>query len=55
MYIKPLYDGFTAFKERCNISYKGCVRSDIVLPLSGWRGSNPINEERLNDLFGDIL
>lgn len=57
MYIKPLYDGFTAFKERCNISHKGkgCVRSDIVLPLSGWRGSNPINEERLNDLFGNIL
>lgn len=56
-YIKPLFEGFTPFEERCHVSDKATTnfRSDIILPLSGWRGSNPINEERLNELFGNIL
>ena len=29
--------------------------SDVVPPLGYWRGDNPINEERLNELFGRYL
>ena len=56
-FIKPLYDGFTAFEERCMIGQKVIknFRSDIPLPLAGWRGDNPIDEVRLNELFGDII
>lgn len=53
-YIKPLYDGFVSFQQRCMIGDKirGSLRSDIVLPLSGWRGDNAINQDRLHLLFG---
>lgn len=56
-YVKPLYDGFTPFAERCEINGKAAknFRSDIILPLLGWNGSNPINEERLNGLFGVFM
>lgn len=56
-YIKPLYDGFTPFTERREISKRvpGSLRSDIELPLSGWRGDDPIDEERLKMLFGKYL
>ena len=56
-YLKPLYDGFTSFKERCEIKtpFKGSERSDVMPPLEYWRGDNPINEERLNVLFGRYL
>ena len=56
-YVKPLYDGFTPFAERCEINGKAAknFRPDIILPLLGWNGSNPINEERLNELFGVFM
>lgn len=56
-YVKPLYDGFVTFQQRCRIDQKvsGSARSDIVLPLSGWRGDNPVDEERLSLLFGHFL
>ena len=56
-YLKPLYDGFTSFKERCEIKtpFKGSERSDVMPPLEYWHGDNPINEERLNVLFGRYL
>lgn len=56
-YIKPLYDGFTPFMEQCSISdhVPGGPRSEIGLPLSGWRGDNPIDEERLKMFFGKYL
>ena len=56
-YIKPLYDGFTPFMERCRIAEQipGSARSDVVLPLAGWRGDNPIDEERLKTLFGNYI
>ena len=54
-YIKPLYDGFTPFQEGNEISLKGNLRSDVILPLAGWRGDCPINEERLRELFGRYL
>ena len=56
-YIKPLYDGFTPFTEAWNINKRvpGSLRSEIRLPLSGWRGDNPIDEERLEKFFGKYL
>ena len=56
-YVKPLYDGFTSFAERCEMNKKvtHSFRSDVILPLLGWHGSNPINEERLNELFGRFM
>lgn len=56
-YIKPLYDGFTSYGERNQISKRvpGSIRSDVILPLSGWRGDDPIDEERLELLFGKYL
>lgn len=30
----------------------GSPRSDIVLPLSAWRGENGICEKRFEELFG---
>ena len=56
-YVKPLYDGFVLFSQRCLISHEisGSARSDIVMPLSGWRGDNPINEDRLDFLFGHFF
>ncbi|MCL1089160.1 hypothetical protein L2744_05965 [Shewanella profunda] len=54
-YVKPLYDGFTHFTDICNIKYPGSSRSDIILPLAGWRGANSIDETRLQALFGNIM
>jgi len=53
-FVKPLYDGFTDFETQCEISRKapGNPRSDVVLPLSGWRGEYGICKERLNEVFG---
>lgn len=52
-YISPLFDTFTDFITRCHISRKvpGSSRSDVVLPLSGWRGENGICEKRFYELF----
>lgn len=52
-YIPPLFDKFTDFTTRCDIGRKipGSSRSDIVLPLAGWRGENGICEERFYELF----
>lgn len=56
-YIKPLYDGFVSFRQKCLIAHKvpGSTRSDIVLPLAGWRGDNPVDEDRLYCLFGHFI
>ncbi len=45
---------FVSFQQRCQISHdiSGSARSDLVMPLSGWRGDDPIDEDRLNLLFG---
>jgi hypothetical protein len=53
-YIKPLFEGFTDLKTRHAIKTPGSPRSDIVLPLSGWRGEYKINEERFRELFGSF-
>ncbi|MDE7297510.1 MAG: hypothetical protein K2N94_01615 [Lachnospiraceae bacterium] len=55
--IKPLFDGFTDCNTRYDIGRKvpGSSRSDIVLPLSGWRGKYGICEERFRELFGHLI
>lgn len=54
--IKPLFDGFTKHDIRCGLGRKlpGSSRSDIVLPLGGWRGKYGICEERFCELFGEF-
>lgn len=53
-YIKPMFDEFTGHKALWEASRKvpGSGRSDIVLPLAGWRGQYGICEERFMELFG---
>ena len=55
-FIKPMFDGFTDFNTRCEIESKvpGSSRSDIILPLGGWRGKYGICEERFEELFGSF-
>jgi len=55
-FIKPLYDEFTTFDTRCEVSRNAISnpRSDIILPLSGWRGEYGICEERFNKVFGEF-
>ena len=51
--IKPAYDGFSTRKERWEAErkLKGSPRSDIVLPLSAWRGKNGVNWKRYEEIF----
>ena len=53
-FVKPLLDEFTDLTTLCEIGRKvpGGSRSDIILPLSGWRGQYGICEERFSKLFG---
>lgn len=53
-YIPPLFDEFTDSKTYYKVNKKihGSPRSDIVLPLSAWRGENGICEKRFEELFG---
>lgn len=53
-YIPPLFDKFTDSVTQYEIGSKvpGSPRTDIVLPLSGWRGENGICEKRFYEIFG---
>jgi hypothetical protein len=42
-------------KDIYEINFKNNLKSDIILPLAGWSGDNPIDEDRLNLLFGKYL
>ena len=55
-YIAPLFDQFTSAVARWEIERKfpGSPRSDVVLPLAGWRGENGICEKRFHELFGNL-
>jgi hypothetical protein len=50
--VVPDYDGFTNFRERCAIKLKGSIRSDIVLPLAGWRGEYGVDYKKYKEIFG---
>lgn len=56
-YIPPMYDTFTDTITRNKITHEvpGSSRSDVVLPLSGWRGENGICEERFHEIFGEYI
>lgn len=52
--IKPMYDGFRdtqSYNKACQEA-PGSHRSDIILPLGGWRGEYGICEERFHEIFG---
>lgn len=55
-FIKPLFDEFSDCNTRWEAGRKvpGSSRSDIVLPLGGWRGEYGICEERFGELFGEF-
>lgn len=52
-YISPKYEKFSSVKELLNESEKLTTshRSDIILPLGGWKGENGVNTERFNEIF----
>ena len=52
--IEPAFDKQVNLKERLEAGkkVKGSPRSDIVLPLAGWRGKLGVNFERAKDIFG---
>jgi hypothetical protein len=52
-YILPKYEGFVTFKEiiEKHTGLKGSARSDIILPLAGWRGRNGTNNKKYEEIF----
>jgi hypothetical protein len=52
--IIPRYDKFVSFKEMTEMHEKlmGSVKSDIVLPLAGWKGEYGIDKEKYTKIFG---
>lgn len=55
-FIKPIYEGFSTRKEIWSASenLKTSSRSDIILPLGGWKGKNGVNFERYEEIFSQI-
>lgn len=55
-WVKPLFDGFTDENTRWDMGRKlpGGSRSDIILPLGGWRGKYGVYEKRFCELFGEF-
>lgn len=55
--IKPKYDEFTTCKEiwKANEKLTTSHRSDIVLPLAGWKGEFAVNVQRLKEIFNITL
>ncbi|SDL64444.1 hypothetical protein SAMN04487898_12211 [Pedobacter sp. ok626] len=52
-FISPKYEKFSSIKELWEASKKLTTshRSDIILPLGGWKGENGVNTERFNEIF----
>jgi hypothetical protein len=51
--IIPRYDKFMSFKEilEAEKKLKGSIRSDIILPLAGWKGEYGINKDKYKIIF----
>jgi hypothetical protein len=51
--IIPRYDKFITFNEiiETHKKIKGTIKSDIVLPLAGWKGEYGINKEKYIKIF----
>jgi len=56
-YFEPAYDKFSTQKELWEISkkIKGSSRSDVILPLAGWRGINKVNFKKYKEIFVDLM
>ncbi|WP_342331268.1 hypothetical protein [Pedobacter sp. FW305-3-2-15-E-R2A2] len=56
-YFEPAYDKFSTQKELWEISkkMKGSSRSDVILPLAGWRGINKVNLKKYKEIFVDLM
>lgn len=52
-FILPMYDQFSTRKEvwKANEDLTTSHRSDIVLPLGGWKGKNGVDFNRYKDIF----
>jgi hypothetical protein len=52
-FIKPKYEKFSSQTEIWKASEKltTSFRSDIILPLGGWKGANGVNTKRYNEIF----
>lgn len=52
--LPPSLDRFVPLSERhrADRAARGGPRSDVPVPLSGWRGALGVDRERLSDLFG---
>ena len=55
-YISPKYEAFTTEKDLWKASEKlpTSDRSDIVLPLAGWKGENGVDFKRYNEIFQEV-
>jgi integrase len=51
--ITPRYEHFVNFKEMIELhkNLKGSIRSDIILPLAGWRGEYGVNYKKYKEIF----
>jgi hypothetical protein len=51
--IIPRYDKFISFNEiiETDKKLKGSIRSDIILPLAGWKGEYGINKDKYKKIF----
>lgn len=56
-YFEPAYDKFSTQQELWETSkkIKGSSRSDVILPLAGWRGINKVNFKRYKEIFVDLM
>jgi len=53
-FVKPKYEAFTSQKElwKASESLTTSHRSDIILPLGGWKGKNRVDFKRYAEIFG---
>jgi hypothetical protein len=55
--IKPKYEEFTSVKDlwAASKSLSTSSRSDIVLPLGGWKGAYGVDMKRYQEIFNTLL
>lgn len=53
-FIKPRYEAFNTQKDlwKASENLTTSFRSDIILPLGGWKGENGVNRKRYAEIFG---
>ncbi|WP_332002886.1 hypothetical protein [Chitinophaga sp.] len=55
-FIKPKYEAFTIQTDlwKASENLTTSFRSDIILPLGGWKGENGVDRERYAEIFGGL-